>query len=379
MQKADGVPHRIVNPARLTSAREYRGYSKTELARRIGVSVQALTYYEKGDDHPKPENLELLAKELRFEKEYFFGCDFNSISPEKVTFRSRRNLTAKVRDMAVARSKHASDIVSPAFRQRFRLPQLDLPDMSGETPEAAAQLLRSAWNLGEAPIDNMVHLLESKGIEFYWMNVDSACVDALSYWVEDRAFIFLNRFKDAGERARFDVAHELGHLILHRHTEDIADQELSHICKPLDIQSKEIEAEADRFASAFLLPREQFIREAPLSYSPSEFFPLKLRWKTSIQAMIRRAYDLNLFSRYVYEQNCRTISARGWRTKEPHELDREKSSIQPYMLAKLADKGMSANDFARELHLSFTDFFELVPAAIEFAAKPEFIKGEATG
>lgn len=365
--------HTNINPSRLIAAREYRGLSKTELAPRIGVTVQALTNYEKGDDQPKPENLASLVRELRFESSYFQGSDFNSISVESVTFRSRRSLTSRVRRMAVSRSKHASDIVSPAFRQRFRLPVLDLPDMTGEAPEKAAELLRSAWNLGQAPIDNIIHLLESKGIEFYWMSIDSPCVDALSYWVNGQPFVFLNSFKEAGERARFDVAHELGHLILHRHTQDVEDNSLAIACKPIDIQSKEVESEADRFASAFLLPKEQFMKEAPKSYVLADYMPLKNRWKVSIQAMVRRSYDLGLITRYVYEQNCRTVSARGWRTKEPNELSREHSSIHYFMLDKLSNKGISSDEFAKEMCLGFTDFFELVPAAIHFATVPSYL------
>jgi Zn-dependent peptidase ImmA (M78 family)/DNA-binding XRE family transcriptional regulator len=340
------------NPARLRTARECRGFSKTELAALVGLSVQALTNYEKGQDVPKDENFSKICHQLGFEKSYFFGCDFHSVDAERVTFRSRRSLTATVRRMAIARSKHAADIISPAFRDRFRLPALDLPDLSHETPSEAAELLRSAWNLGEAPVDNMVHLLEAKGVEFFWLTIQSPCVDALSYWVEGRPYIFLNTFKEAGERGRFDTAHELGHLVLHRNRENV--------------QTKEAEQEADEFASAFLLPRAQFAKEAPRSYMVSDYLRLKPRWKVSAQAMVRRGYDLGLFSRHVYESACRTVSARGWRHHEPGQLPREQSALQFQILERLHETKITADEFADQIDLKFTDLFELVPAAIHF-------------
>ena len=164
--------------------------------------------------------------------------------------------------------------------------------------------------------------------------------------------MFLNSYKEAGERGRFDAAHELGHLVLHRHSQDV--------------QSKEIEIEADKFASAFLLPAGQFLKEAPRSYLVSDYLRLKPRWKVSVQAMIRRSYDLGLLNRYSYENACRVVSARGWRTKEPDQLQREQSALHFAMLERLAEKRTSPEALAQELHLRLTDFFELVPAAVHF-------------
>jgi Zn-dependent peptidase ImmA (M78 family)/DNA-binding XRE family transcriptional regulator len=343
---------RWINPNRIQTSREARGLSKADLALRIGVSSQQVTNYERGADQPKPERLALIAAELNFPKSYFYGSDLVELPPEAITFRSRRSLTQTLRRQAIARSKHATCLISPAFRARFRLPEHHLPDLSGESPEDAARMMREIWNLGEAPIDNVVHLLEANGIEFYWLSIDSPCVDALSYWHNQRPFIFLNSFKHAGERGRFDAAHELGHLILHRHEDDM--------------QSKKVEQEADDFASAFLLPRAQFTLEAPRSTLVSDYLRLKPRWKTSIAAMVRRSYDLGLISRYAYENSFKLISARGWRTSEPAELSRERSAVHLTILERLSAKGIGPSEIAAEIGLGFTDFFELVPSSVYF-------------
>lgn len=343
---------RWVNPNRIQSAREARGLSKADLAARIGVSAQQITHYERGDDQPKAARLDLMARVLSFPEKYFYGTDLYQLPPDAITFRSRRSLTQSLRRQAIARSTHASCLISPAFRERFRLPESQLPDLSGEQPEDAARMIRSIWNLGDAPIDNVVHLLEANGIEFYWLSIDSPCVDALSYWQNDRPFIFLNSFKQAGERGRFDAAHELGHLVLHRHEKDL--------------QTKQVEQEADAFASAFLLPRAQFTAEAPRSTLVSDYLRLKPRWKTSVAAMVRRSYDLGIISRYTYENSFKTISVRGWRTNEPEELARERSAVHLAILERLAAKGTGPREIAEKIGLGFTDFFELVPSSVYF-------------
>lgn len=111
---------------------------------------------------------------------------------------------------------------------------------SGEDPRLAAALLREEWNLGSGPLPNLVHLCESRGIAFLGLPQLAESVDAYSFWLDRNPFIFLARQKTP-ERSRFDVAHELGHLVLHRHNDDES--------------SAFQEREADTFASEFLIPR----------------------------------------------------------------------------------------------------------------------------
>jgi len=92
---------------------------------------------------------------------------------------------------------------------RFDLPAPDLPDLRDEEPEVAASVLRQHWGLGERPIKNMVHLLESKGVRVYSLAENSVEVDAFALWHSKTPFVFLNTLKSA-EHGRFDAAHELG-------------------------------------------------------------------------------------------------------------------------------------------------------------------------
>jgi Zn-dependent peptidase ImmA (M78 family)/DNA-binding XRE family transcriptional regulator len=293
----------IFSASRLCLARQKRGLSKKALAERIGKTPQAVTNYEYGADRPQELVVEMIAGTLDFPIEYFFESDLEEVDAEILSFRARRSMTASVRDKACASAGLASGILSPHFRKRFRMPDTVLPDMRGEDPRVAAAYVRDAWQLGYGPIGNMIHLLEWKGVEVYWIHDPSPSLDAFSFWKGDIPYVFMNMTKTAGDRCRYNAAHELGHLILHKGE------------KSLD--ARQVEAEANAFASALLLPEEQFRIECPKQPVLTAFFPLKERWKVSIQAMVRRGRDLQIFSDWQYETACKKIATEGWRINEP--------------------------------------------------------------
>jgi len=145
---------------------------------------------------------------------WFSGSELHQPSSQTASFRSQARMAASTRDAALA-SGALAFLLNDWLEERFSLPSPDLPDLREEEPEAAAITLRQHWGLGERPIKNMVHLLESKGVRVFSMAEDTTEVDAFSLWRETTPFVFLNTMKSA-ERSRFDAAHELGHLVLHR-------------------------------------------------------------------------------------------------------------------------------------------------------------------
>jgi len=340
------------SPSRLTVARQQREMTKRALAGKIGVSAAAVTYFEDGVHAPSPENLERLAQVLDFPIAFFGGDDIQEVPEESVSFRSRRNMSARVRDKTTAYLRLAAHVISPALHQRYRLPDSDIPDFEGEAPESAAAMTRSYWRLGHGPIANAVHLLEAKGVHVYWGQDHSPAVDAVSLWRDSRPFVLLNLRTNAGERARFDAAHELGHLILHRHRDGLS--------------LSEIESEADRFASALLLPESQFRVECPRQPTLADLLRLKERWKTSIQAMVRRCRDIGIFSEWQYQSAFRDVSARGWRKDEPGRLDREESALQNGVFERMYARGIYSDEFARTLNIPVQLLGELVPATNKY-------------
>lgn len=349
---------RRFSASRLSVARRFRRLTKRALAQQVGVSAQTIGNYEVGANIPNHWTVERLVFALGFPPHFFVGDEVDSIRPEAVSFRSSRSMTASTRERMMACGEIASEVISPVFQRLFELPTFDVLDLSGEDPEMAAAILREHWRLGVGPIDNVIHLLEAKGVEVFWINEASKCLDAVSFWRDDRAYVVMNKGKGAGDRSRFDAAHELAHLTLHRN----ADR----------LDARQVEAEAHRFASAFLMPASQFRAECPRHPSMSAFFPLKRRWKVSIQAMVRRGRDLGVFNDWQYENACKEISWRGWRAEEPPEVavESEESKLHQMIFEQLRDRGTSIEEFAADVKLRPSDLLELAPQARLIQAQP---------
>ncbi|MFN3650109.1 MAG: helix-turn-helix domain-containing protein [Armatimonadota bacterium] len=335
--------------SRLTIARQFRRLTKRDLASLVGVSAPMITHYESGAIEPPEEVINSLVFRLQFLPSFFYKAEIDAIPQKAVSFRSARSITATVRERMLACGKIASGVLSPHFRHCFRLPSPDVPDLSHEGPELAAEVLRRHWKQGFGPIPNMVHLLELKGVDVYWTREQSDALDALSFWRDGQPYVLMNAAKACGVRGRFDAAHELGHLVLHRSS-------------PV-LQSREIEQEAHRFASAFLLPADQFRQECASHVVFSQFLELKKRWGVSVQALVRRAFDLEIISEWQYKSACIEISRRGWRTKEPEDdaFSAEESRLHEQIFSRLSDRGMSPREIADQVHMRHSDLAELAP------------------
>ncbi|MGV3617306.1 MAG: ImmA/IrrE family metallo-endopeptidase [Fimbriimonas sp.] len=347
------------NPSRIRLARHRRGKTIARVAAEVGVSVQLVAKWETGERDPG-DRLPALALALDFPEEFFYGEDVHSTDPAGVSFRRRRASTKALRERNVAAGDLAADVVSPGIHRYLELPEPDLPDLSGSDPTAAARSLRQQWGLGSGPIANMVHLLEAKGVEVFFVNEASDCVDGFCLWRDDRPFVFLSTVKPDGARGRFDAAHELAHLVLHpgRDFEACPDDEA--------------EREANAFASAFLLPAETFGYEAPAVLDLPAFGLLRSRWGASIQAMVRRLRDLGRFTPWQYENAMIRMSGMGWRSgPEPGAPRREDSYVHARLLEHLGDGGLGPREFAASLHLPLEDLCTLLPQARPYATPIE--------
>lgn len=334
-----------MNPSRLELARRRRGLTKISLTKLLGVDAKTYRAYESGASVPTKEKMFELAAHLRFPVEFFEGKDLNFPTQENVSFRSMKTMSATKRDMALAQGALALH-VSRWLQERFELPQATLPDLRYESdPEAAAATLRQLWGLGELPIRNMIHLLEANGVHVFSLSVDSKQVDAFSMWQDGHPFVLLNTFKSA-EHGRFDAAHELGHLVLHRHGA---------------IRGKEPEAEAHQFAAAFLMPRGNVIAHRPRFPTVSELMRIKKTWVVSIAAINHRLHALNQTTDWHYRTLCVEIAKKGYRTYEPEEMAREASLVLPKLLANLyAEDGLTRAQIAAALSIPLSELEALL-------------------
>ena len=206
----------MFNPRRLSLARMRRRLTAKALSEMTGLAADTISRLENGSNPPDEATVEKLAKALGFPVDFFSDGDPEDINTDAVSFRSFSKMSAKERDAAISAGCLGLEL-SGWVEERFRLPKPNLLDLSYETnPEAAAVALRQYWGLGERPISNMLALLETQGIRLFSLSENTASVNAFSFWRDEKPFIFLNNFKTA-ESSIYDSAHELGHLVLHKH------------------------------------------------------------------------------------------------------------------------------------------------------------------
>ena len=332
------------NPSRLTLARKRRGFTKTRLAKAVGVEPRSISGYETGEFTPDTEKRDQLAKVLRFPVSFFSGDDLDELSPDSASFRALSKMTAGQRDMALGAGAIAL-LLNQWIEEQFDLPKINLPDLSREVhPEAASESVRRSWDLGELPIKNMVHLLESKGVRVFSLSLDAAEVDAFSMWHQNTPFVFLNTMKSA-EHSRFDAAHELGHLVMHRHGAP---------------QGQDAERDANAFASAFLMPRADVLAHAPRLATVDHLVKLKKYWTVSVAALAYRLHTAGVLTDWHYRTLCIEIASRGYRKKEPDEAPRETSQVLAKVFAALRDESVVKRDIASKLDITPEEIEQLV-------------------
>lgn len=318
---------------RLSIARKRRQLTKKSLAEKAKISQLTLTRIENGVTlEPEDETVGHLASALNYPISFFYLDDCEELSDNAVSFRSLSALTARQRDSALAAGVIAYEI-NDWVQDRFNLPEPNFIDLRKEGPKVAAHALRKYWGIGEKPIPNMIKLLEAKGARVFSLSESNSNLDAYSCWRNGVPYVFLNTYKSA-ERSRFDAAHELGHLVLHIHGEN---------------KGREVEREADQFASAFLIPRGDLVSQVPRGLTLTKLVSLKHRWGVSVPALARAIYDTQLISDWSYREFCKQISQKGYRTSEPEPRERESSVVWKKILESLWSEKLTKRDIASDL------------------------------
>ena len=333
----------MFNSKRLILARKRNGITKTQLAAKIGVQARSVSAFESGEYPPSNETLAKICAVLGFENAFFFGDDFEELDEEGVSFRSMARMLARHRHAALAAGAFAY-VLSNWAERNFSLPEVNLPSMHGESPEAAAQMLRVHWGLGEKSVRNMVHLLEAQGVRVFSLAENADEVDAFSLWKGKRPFVFLNTLKSA-ERSRFDAAHELGHLVLHGHGAP---------------SGQEAEKEAHAFAATFLMPRASVLAATPRYITLPHLVELKQRWAVSVGALARRYKELGKLSEWNYRMLCIEIAENHYHRNEPNSIQRETSRIWEKIFSALRSEGVWKEHIARDLAIPVPEIEKLV-------------------
>jgi Zn-dependent peptidase ImmA (M78 family)/transcriptional regulator with XRE-family HTH domain len=303
---------------RLRLGRLAQGLTLEQLGARVSTTRQYLNQVEQGLKSPTESMVEAIAAVLDVTPAFFFRIATETVKPEQCHFRKQRTTPISVVGQVLARGTLLDAFVS-RLDAEVSLPEVSFPDLPVSTAneiEEAAEKARKMWGLGSGPISNMVRVVENAGAVVSFFGGVSERVDALSI-ARPRPMIIRSEAKPAACRLRFDLAHECAHLIMHRGVET---------------GDKLTEDQANRFASAFLLPRASFIYEFPRQryLNWSLIFDMKRRWKVSAAAIIRRAYDLKIISADQYRTGYIHLSKTG--QKKVEMLDDEIPFEYPELL-----------------------------------------------
>lgn len=317
----------------MKEARESRCISPEALAEITKIEKKTIYSYESGRRTPPPDALERIVDALSFPEGYFFQPWDEEVN-DKVFFRSLRSAEREPRMRARVRHRWVARIC--AYVSQFtELPTLDIPnwgipdfrELTGDDIESYTEQLRDFWGLGDGPLGNITWLLESRGFITASSDLNAASLDALSAWLEApdaRPIFLIGTEKRSAVRGRFDCAHELAHVLLHRDVEG----------RFLDKTSPEytlLENQAHRFASAFLFPKKSYLREV-FQIRLEAFQAIKPKWGTSIGMLISRAKALGLIDDVECARLWKMMSKRGWRKWEP--LDETIQVESPFVLRK---------------------------------------------
>lgn len=344
------IPDRQFNGCRLEMARVYRGIGAKELAENIGVNRQTISMYENNKlTNPEIATLQKISSELHFPVKFFLeNCPID-IKDSPTYFRSLLTTGKRYHKEQEAKLQLIK-IIYEYLSEYLTFQPTNLPVIDKDADiEDIASALRDCWGLGRKPIDNLVYKAESNGLIVIDFDSSSGDVDAFSHKVytnnRETFLIGYSRNKCTTARIHFDIAHELGHILLHDW-----DQSIENIEKE---DFKELEQEAHSFASAFLLPKDEFIADiGKYAGNLAYYVEMKKRWKVSISAMIRRSFNLGLISSDEYQRLMRNMQKQGIKKIEP--LDDKLVTAKPSLLREavnilLNQNVVTPNEFLDEL------------------------------
>ncbi len=316
----------------LRLARIAWGLSLDEVGQAVGATRQYVQQLETGAKKPNGEMVSALSDILDVKNNFLHTLFESSVKPEQCHFRKQFSTPASLTSQVLARGTILDRIVSE-LDSCLRLPLVNFPDATVNNVnevEQIAEYAREYWGLGlGGPIVSVMRVVENAGAIVTCLGGISERIDALSM-ARPRPIIVRSSSKESLCRLRFDIAHEIGHLILHR---------------GVQTGNRETEDQANCFASAFLLPRAAFIREFPRGKNLNwgAIFELKLRWKVSARALVRRAYDLDLISATQYRTaNIRIVkSGQAKNERYDEEMPLEEPELLDRALERLNERGPS--------------------------------------
>ena len=316
----------------LATARRAKGLSQIELAAAAGTNQEAVSRYERDQRVPSPGALARLAQALGVTPSFLESAG-KTRGAWAIDAHLRRRATAKASvwkqwearlNMLRHHARYLYEEIDIRTEQRVPIFDPVFPE-----PEDAARMTRMQWRMPIGAVRSLTGWLEAAGCLIAEQDFGTERVDGLSQWVDDHPILLINAAIPT-DRKRLTLAHELGHLALHTH--DVTD---------------DVERDANRFAAEFLMPAE-VIRSQLRNLTLGRLLDLKRIWGVSIQALIERAYQLDMMESEHRTRLYKQLSARGWRKQEPgsSELAAEIPNLGLQIGSALVERGLDAQEIA---------------------------------
>lgn len=312
---------RKVNGERIKQIRELYGWSQTELANKINITQAAVALIESNRFDPTDELLNQISFQTGFPVSFFKKTKNLDIPLGSLLYRAKMKATIKEQTQVRRHAQLVCQLLYEALLHRIKSIPVKVPRLE-ENPSEAAKITRSSLGLPpDKPIEHLMSVLEKAGIIILVVPFHAQNIDAFSFWLDETqsskpVIVLVDGYP--GDRLRFSLAHELGHLVLHTSVYG---------------KGKKIDEEANDFASEFLVPEEAIFEELLPPVKLSDLAELKLRWKVSMQALMYRARKLEIITLGQYKYLLKQMGINGWRQEEPINIPPEK----PRLLCQLAE------------------------------------------
>lgn len=318
---------------RIKAARELLGLSQGELASAAGLSQGLISQVERGQKAATEETLRAVAESTGLPWK-FFTKELRPTTGDSLRFRKYQ--TASAKDTARAHrtftelADAASDLMDWAKQPIPSLPICSPHALDWARVEVLAVETRSALGVEEdGPIRHLTRALERASVPVAPVvfadlsgeerdEVAAVGHFGLSSRSGENSRPTIGYFPSSGDRQRFTLAHELGHLVMHIDNSSDGNQE----------------KEADRFAGALLMPESAARRVLGPTLTLRDFAVVKSEWGISIQALVMRAFHLELIDAERRVSLYKQISARGWRRSEPVVVKNESPALLGTLISR---------------------------------------------
>lgn len=296
-----------LNPKMIALARESRGLSQLELAEKLGLSASHMSRIEQDSIDVGQNHLKEISSVLNYPEDFFYQA--GETLPPALALRKRNKVAQKVLLPVEAEVNinrlHVEKLIDFIGYSEINLPVLDINKLG--SPAEAARKLRKLWKVEKGAINNLTQILEDNGLFLISFDFNTDRVDGMSILASNKFPIVFSNKRSLGDRQRFTLAYELGHLVMHLHTTPSFTRDISH--------------EANEFAAEFLMPEKDIIADYKDGVTLNILADLKRKWKVSMQALLYRANDIGIITdnqkRYLVNQ----FNSMNIRRREPAELD----------------------------------------------------------